>query len=57
MKDLKIKVPKKGAGKRLRDFYEKNRKESNASNTLLNGLREPIQETPKKSAIMTDLDS
>jgi len=39
MKESKIKFPKKGAGKRLRELYEKKREQSKASDELLDQLK------------------
>lgn len=57
MSETKTKLPKKGAGKRLREFYEKNRERSKASNSLVEGLKEPAKDQPKKSAIKPDLEA
>ncbi len=58
MSETKLKYPKKGAGKRLRELYEKKRKESKASDSLLESILEPeSKEQPqKKSAIKPDLE-
>jgi len=57
MKVDKIKTPKKGAVKRLRDFYEKNR--GKASPDLLDILKTPADEKSqdKKSAKPADKDA
>ena len=55
-----VKLPKKDAGKRLRELYEKNREKSKASDSLINGLKEPASEQStdqqKKSAVQPDLE-
>jgi len=56
MSENKVKLPKKGAGKRLREIYEKNREKSKPSSALLEILRDPKEETPKKSAINPDVE-
>lgn len=45
MKTDKPKIPKKGAGKRLREFYEKNR--GKPSPELIEILKTPIDEKSK----------
>ncbi len=57
MNENKPKLPKKGAGKRLRDLYEKNRAKSKASDALINGLKDPINDQQKKSAVDRDLEN
>lgn len=57
MNESKTKFPKKGAGNRLREFYEKNREKSKASDSLIEGLKEPAKEQLKKSAIKPDLEA
>lgn len=56
MKKDKPKIPKKGAGKRLREFYEKNR--GKPSPELLEILKMPAEEKSqdKKSAKPSDRD-
>lgn len=56
MSENKIKIPKKGAGKRLRDIYEKNREKSKPSETLLDILKDPKADDQKKSAIKQDAE-
>lgn len=56
MSETKPKLPKKGAGKRLRELYEKNREKSKASDTLLDGFKDPKTDKQKKSAIKSDLE-
>ncbi len=56
MSETKVKFPKKGAGKRLREFYERNREKSKASEELLKQLKEPIKDRQKKSAINPDVE-
>ncbi len=48
MKANTPKVPTKGAGKRLRECYEKNRNKSKASDSLLDGPKEPEKNQQKK---------
>jgi hypothetical protein len=57
MKTNAPKIPTKGAGKRLREFYEKNRNKSKASDSLLEGLKEPEKDQQKKSATPPDLEA
>lgn len=57
MNEPKTKIPSKGSGKRLRDFYEKNRERSKGSDSLVEGLKEPAKDQPKKSAIKPDLEA
>ncbi len=56
MTENKFKTPKKGAGKRLRDVYEKNREKSKPSETLLDILKDPKTDEQKKSAIKRDAE-
>lgn len=56
MKESKIKFPKKGAGKRLRELYEKKREQSKASDKLLDQLKAPTKDQQKKSAINQDAE-
>lgn len=60
MTEVKLKLPKKDAGKRLRELYEKNREKSKASDSLINGLKEPANEQSidqqKKSALKRDME-
>ena len=59
MKIDKPKIPKKGAGKRLREFYEKNR--GKPSPELLEILKAPAEENSQdkksaKSSVEKDLE-
>ena len=56
MTENKFKIPKKGAGERLRDIYEKNREKSKPSETLLDILKDPKTDEQKKSAIKRDAE-
>jgi len=56
MSEIKAKLPKKDVGKRLRELYEKKREQSKASDSLINGLKEPEKEQHKKSAKKPDLE-
>ncbi len=56
MTENKIKTPKIGAGKRLREIYEKNREKSTPSETLLDILKNPKVDDQKKSAIKRDAE-
>lgn len=57
MSENNVKLPQKNAGKRLRELYEKKRKQSKASDFLIEGLKDPAdKEQQKKSAIKPDLE-
>jgi hypothetical protein len=56
MNETKVKFPKKGAGKRLRELYEKKREQSRASDELLEQLKDPKKDQHKKSAINPDAE-
>lgn len=57
MSENNVKLPQKNAGKRLRELYEKKRKQSKASDSLIEGLKDPAdKEQQKKSAIKPDLE-
>lgn len=57
MSNPKAKLPKKDAVKTLRELYEKKRKQSKASDSLIESLKEPTDNSQqKKSAIKPDLD-
>lgn len=56
MNETKVKFPKKGAGKRLRELYEKKREQTKASDELLDQLKAPTKDQQKKSAINPDAE-
>lgn len=56
MNETKVKFPKKAAGKRLRELYEKKRERSKASDELLDQLKTPTKDQQKKSAINPDAE-
>jgi hypothetical protein len=56
MNETKVKFTKKGAGKRLRELYEKKREQSRASDELLEQLRAPTKDQQKKSALNPDAE-
>lgn len=58
MSKTEMKLPKKDAGKKLRELYEKKRKQSKASDSLIESLSDPLdkKEEQKKSAIKSDLE-
>lgn len=58
MNENKSKIPKKGAGKRLRELYERNRAKSKASEAFINGFfKDPVKDRDKKSAKDPDVEA
>lgn len=53
-----LKTPKKGAGETLRELYEKKRRQSKASDSLVEGLvkSEVNEKQQKRSAIKHDME-